>query len=291
MSTDAPAYPRPTGEPDPSPARSRQRWLIVAVAGWAVLLLVLAYVSLRHDAPTVREQRDLAEAAPVVDRAVGALAAAAAADPDVVVELRPPRLARDCRVTPVRAGATLERDVVVRAAGADADALLRRIAERLPADYRAGTRGAGEQTRLRADAGEFVGVEGRFTAPGTATLSVDTGCRPEGPPQARVVGPAGTYDVERTAGRVLGALGGTAGASPERITAPCPGGGTAYTARLAGSAPAPGSLAGALRPLAGPDAVVVTDEPDRYAYRSGPLSVLAEAGGGEIRVAATTACG
>jgi hypothetical protein len=45
-----------------------------------------------------------------------------------------------------------------------------------------------------------------------------------------------------------------------------------------------------LRSLVGADAVVVADGPDRYAYRSGPLSVMAETVSGGLRVAVTTGC-
>ncbi|TBL38290.1 hypothetical protein EYA84_09825, partial [Verrucosispora sp. SN26_14.1] len=57
-----PAGPRP-----PAPGPRWPRWLIVATVAWAVLLAGLTWRSARNDPPTVREQRTLAEAGPVVD--------------------------------------------------------------------------------------------------------------------------------------------------------------------------------------------------------------------------------
>jgi hypothetical protein len=263
--------------------------LIITVAGWTLLLLVLTYVSVRGGAPTVREQRSIAEASPVADRAVGELVAAAAVDPDVAVELPPRRLSTGCRLTPIRSGASLERDVVLRTTGADGPGLLERIAQRLPAGYRAGARRVDGDLRLRADAGEFVAIAGQPSGPGTVTISVTTGCRPASP-KFRSDEPLIGLPADQAVDRVLGALGGPAAGRWQRVSAPCPGGGQAYGVHAVAPGTPPASLTDALRPVAGATAVVVTDQAGRYAYRAGPLSVLVEATDGEIRVAATTGC-
>jgi hypothetical protein len=259
------------------------------VAGWAVLLLVFTYVSLRKDEPTVREQRSIAEASPVADRVIGALVAAAALDPDVVVELPARQVTTGCRITPIRDGATLQRQIILRTTEADGPGLLGRIADRMPAAYLAGTRNIDGVPRFRADAGEFVAVKGGVTEPGVITLAASTGCRPTSP-DFRPAEPAAAPAVDQEAGRVLGALATSTDGRRQRISAPCSAGGEAYAVLVAVPGAPPASLAAALRPLAGGGAVVVTDQPDGYAYRAGPLSVAVRAAGGEIRVAVSAGC-
>ncbi|MGK5743074.1 hypothetical protein [Micromonospora sp. URMC 103] len=275
----------PTG-PDAS-APGRRRWLIAATVAWAFLLALLVWISVRNDPPTVREQRSLAEAGPRVDAAVGELVAASG---PAVLELVPARVERDCRLTPLAGGATLTRDVeAIGAVGAERE-LLEGIADRLPASWRAGVRLTPDGVRLRADAGEFVSVEGRPTADGRVRLTVETGCRPLGagyPPagHATAGGPAGA-EAAALAG-ALRALGEPADAAPELVTASCPGGGVARTAVAAvgGGAVA---AATALAPLAtgGP----VLETPEAYAYRTGAVVVLADTAAGHPHVAATTPC-
>ncbi|MFF0368209.1 hypothetical protein [Micromonospora sp. NPDC005087] len=268
-----------TGPAAPAPAW-RRRWLLVATAVWAVLLAVLAWTSVRDDAPTVREQRSLDQAGPVVDRAVGELARASGAAG--LLELGPARVESGCRVTPLADGATLRREVGVLAAVGTERAVLSGIADRLPASWRAGVGPGLDGPELRADAGEFVAVEGRPTGDGRIRLTVDTGCRPVGsgyaPPPATDAGPEATA---LTA--ALRALGQPADAAPELVTAPCPGGVLARTARSA----AAGS-AGGLTPLAG--GAPLLDNPPVYAYRAGPVTVLAELTPDAARLAATVGC-
>lgn len=257
-------------------------------AAWAVLLVVAAAISVRRDAPTVREQRDLAQAVPVVDRATEDLIAAAG--PDVVVELAGRRVKEGCRLTLLRSGADLESGIIFRTSAADGASLLERIADRLPASYRAGTwQGSREATpRLRADAGEFVAIKGTVTGPGVVELTLRTGCRPlpDGLDLQADSRPGSPTDEEPT--RVLAALGVTATASVEHHSVACANGGAIHTARAAGATSDEPSLAEALSAPAG--AVVVTERPERYAWRHGPLSLVVEALDGEVRVAATTVC-
>lgn len=285
---DAPAYAQVSSAPNPSPGRRWGRLLLAGALGWAVLLAAVTWLSVREDRPTVREQRNLAQAAPVVDRTAGALLAATG--PDVVAELMPAQLDRGCRVTPFLDGAVLKRRVTVRTGEADAEALLTLIAERLPADYRAGVRRTDEGIRLRADAGEFVAVRGRQPGPGLIELLVDTGCRPV-PDDFGSGDPAGPDQaVEQELGRVLTALGRPAPDVPGWVTVPCPGGRPGGTASAAGPGTPPGPPGAALRPLPAGAAVVV-DTPEVYAYRSGPLGVTVALTGEQTRVSVTRACG
>ncbi|MCG5440123.1 hypothetical protein PSH25_004727, partial [Micromonospora sp. PSH25] len=140
------------GPAAPAPARPRRRWLLAVSVAWAVLLAGLTWMSVRDDPPTVREQRSLDQAGPVVDRAVGELAHAAGVAG--LLELGPARIASGCRVTPFEDGARLRREVGVLAATGDERAVLAGIAERLPASWRAGVGPGGDGPERRADAGE-----------------------------------------------------------------------------------------------------------------------------------------
>ncbi|MEH0820316.1 MULTISPECIES: hypothetical protein [unclassified Micromonospora] len=255
------------------------RWLLAVTVLWAVLLAALTWWSVRHDPPTVREQRSLAEAGPVVDRAVGRLVAATG---DGAWALAAPRLDRGCRITPMDDGATLARDLDVVVAEGGERALLEAVAGRLPADWRAGVHLGSDGPRLRADAGEFVAVQGRVVTPGRVRLTADSGCRPDDVEYGTLL-PG--YAGEPALDDALRALGRPAG-TPEQVVAPCPGGGVART-RWATAGPAPASLAG-LKPLAAGGAVV--DTPEVYAYRRGAVVVLADATGEQVRVSASTGC-
>ncbi|WP_374225561.1 hypothetical protein [Micromonospora sp. C31] len=271
-----------TGPDRPAAPRRWLPWLLAGTVAWAVLLAALTWTSVRNDPPTVREQRTLAEAGPVVDRAVGALVAAAG---DTAV-LTPPEIERGCRVTPFADGATLIRGVDVFVAAGRERALLEQVADRLPEDWRAGVRVTSDVgPRLRADAGEFVTVAGRVAGDGRVRLTVDTGCRPVGD----------GYDVPATAaagveadalGEALRVLGAPGGPAPELVTAPCPGGGTARSARSAG-VEATASPAAALAPVT---RVPVLDVPQAYAYRRGPVTVVADLSGDQVVVSVNTAC-
>ncbi|HEX5596172.1 MAG TPA: hypothetical protein VFX61_09190 [Micromonosporaceae bacterium] len=275
----------------PTPPRSRNRiWWIAAIAAWVVLLLVLAYVSVGRAAPTVREQRSLAEATPVVHRVLSELVAAAGSD--VVVELSAAIVDEGCRITPIRTGAALEQAVIFHTAEADGPALLDRIAQRLPAGYRAKSRPGtdGVTHTLRADAGEFVAIKGGVTRPGRVILTASTGCRPTPPTPAVGTHAEAGSPIEGEPERVLAALEASAIEPVQRSSAACPGDGAIHTVRAVGRGTAPQPLGDALRLLASTEPVVVTDQPDRYAYRDGPLNVLVETGDGEIRAVVTHTC-
>ncbi|SCL40363.1 hypothetical protein GA0074692_5758 [Micromonospora pallida] len=253
---------------------------------WGVLLATLTWYSVREDGPTVREQRTLAQAGPVVDRTIGDLAAAAG--PDALIELTPSTVERGCRITPFEDGSTLERGVDVRVVGEEPKALLDRIAEALPDRYRAVVLLTREGIRLRADAGDFVTVRGQEREAGIVRLTADTGCRPLGAGYRPT--PVSGADAEVDAvGAALRALGRPAAGGPELVDAPCPDGGSIRTAwATAGPGAAPTSAAGVLAPLATGPAVV--DTPELYAYRSGPVTVHVHLAADPPSVSASTPC-
>lgn len=278
-------YAPPTGPDQPAPGRRRLRWLLAATVAWAVLLAVLAWVSVRDDPPTVREQRNLAEAGPVVDRAVGELLAAAG--DGVAAWLRPDVLRRGCRVTPFSDGAALTRGVEVLLPDDDVRGLLQRVADRLPAGWRAGVRVGGQGPVLRADAGEFVAVEGRTTGPGRVRFTADTGCRPLGDGY-RAPTAAGGPEAD-AATELLRGFGGAEG-PVEVSAAPCPGGATARTATAVSAPDRPDlpTLPGTLAQLSD-GAQHIRATPELYAYRSS-RSVVAERVDGRVRLTVATIC-
>lgn len=247
-----------------------------------MLLAALTWTSVRDDPPTVREQRTLDQAGPVVDRAVGELARAVGAS--ALLELGPARIAAGCRVTPFADGARLRREVGVLAPDGTERSVLTGIAERLPASWRADVASGPDGPELYADAGEFVAVAGRPTGDDRVRLTVDTGCRPVG---SGYTAPPATGDGGEVAAlaAALRALGQPAGAAPEIVTAPCPGGATARTAR---SAAGPTTSAAALAPLAGGAALL--DNQQVYAYRAGTVTVLADLTPDASRLSATVGC-
>ncbi|SCL63363.1 hypothetical protein GA0070606_3781 [Micromonospora citrea] len=271
-----------TGPGRPASPRRWLPWLLAGTVAWAVLLAALTWTSVRDDPPTVREQRTLTEAGPVVDRAVGELFAAAG---DTAVPT-PPEVERGCRVTPFAEGATLTRGVDVFVPVGSERELLERVADRLPGSWRAGVRVTSDDgPRLRADAGEFVTVSGRVDADGRVRLTADTGCRPVGDGYVAPAVGADGGQAEALAG-ALRALGAPAGPAPALLGAPCPAGGAVRTARAAAVA-APASPAAVLAPVAG---VPLLDTAHAYAYRRGDVVVVADLSGDSVVVSATTGC-
>ncbi|MBF9131760.1 hypothetical protein I0C86_22745 [Plantactinospora sp. S1510] len=287
MTTDPP-WLAPPGQPDPPATQRSRRWLVAGLVGWIVVLLAVTYVSVRRDEPTVREQRSIEQAGPVVDRTLGDLVAAAG--PDVVVELAERRLRTGCEITLFRSGAAIDAAITVRAPEAEAPEVLDRIASRLPAAYQAGVRhrSDGAADALRADAGQFVAVEGELVEPGVVRLTVQTGCRPTSGESEERTTSSPPPPTEEDPVRVLTALGATDLDPVDLIAVDCPGQGTARTARSAGRGTSTGPPGAMLpRPVG---TVVVTDTPEVYAYRTGAVSVVVESGDGRIRVATTTGC-
>ncbi|MFI7541357.1 hypothetical protein [Actinoplanes sp. NPDC049599] len=285
----APAYhPAP---PPPAAPRPRRRWLLTAiVVAWALLLAGFAAWSVRKDPPTVPEQRDIAEALPVVQRATGAVLLAADAA-DRVVTLGELSFDRDCALTPVRDGVEASREVTVRVRAGALPATLDAIARALPAEYAATVRQntAGTRYGLRADAGEFVGVDATADAGATVfTMVVSTGCRPLSDGVDLAPAPVAATEVPAEFTAALRALTPTAPSATSTEVA-CPGGGRTARTVTADDLPAPADLARAVRGLVA-DAQIVQADPQAWAYRVGAVSMVVSASAGSARVAATTGC-
>jgi hypothetical protein len=282
-----PAYSYP---PPPAPPKRKLRWWLVGIAAaWLVVVAVLAVWSVRNDPPSVPEQRNIKEALPYLERATAAMLAAADGNGRAVV-LGDLVFARDCRVTPVRAGVQATRDVTVHVRADQAGPAFDAIVAALPAAYKAQARHSPLGTRhdLYADAGGFVAIDGTARTDDTVfTLRASTGCRPlaDGVDLSPTEPPAtSTPDAFR---RAVSALGSATATASERAVS-CPGGGTARTV-VSGDLDQPKDLGKALEGLV-PTAAIVQADPRDWAYRDGDVSIVVAEIGGKARVSATAGC-
>ncbi|MFI5493202.1 hypothetical protein [Actinoplanes sp. NPDC051859] len=267
-----------------APRPARRWWLTGLVVVWAVGLAGAAVWSVRNDPPTVAEQRDIAAAVPLLERATGTALAAADAS-DRVVEIGPLRFDTDCPVTPARDGVEASREIIVRVRPDQAPGALDAIAEALPAEWKPAVRHLADNTRhaLRADAGEFIGLDAAVEDTTTVfALRVSTGCRPtaDGVDLNPTPQPAATLPPAFSA--AMTALGANAPATSADVK--CPDGTTAATVTASGLT-LPGDLGRKLQELTGA-ALVIRAEPQGWAYRVGEVSVVVADG----RVSATTSC-
>ena len=196
----------------PEPPKRRRWWLVGLVSVWIVVVAALGWYSVRSDPATVPEQRDIAEALPVLERATGAMLAAATSGTDRAVVLGELRVARDCSVTPVRRGVEATRDVTVYVPADRALKVLEEIAAALPDDWHAeaGDSSGGRRVGLHADAGGFVGIDAAADADTQVfQLRASTGCRPtaDGADLSPADVPAASMPASLTA--ALAALGGS----------------------------------------------------------------------------------
>ncbi|GIM68291.1 hypothetical protein [Actinoplanes auranticolor] len=283
-----PAY-HPAPPPPAAPRPRRRWWLTGVVVTWALVLTGLGVWSVRNDPPTVPEQRDIAAALPVLQRATGVTLAAADAAGRVVT-LGELSFDRDCALTPVREGVEATREITVRVQPGQVPGTLEAIARAMPAGYAAKARHNEARTRygLRADAGEFVGVDTTADADATVfTLLVSTGCRPLADGVDLDPAPVAATEVPPAFTAALRALQPTA-AEATASEVSCPNGGIARTV-TADEVIAPADLGRALRgAVAG--AVVVQSDPHMWAYRAGTVSVVVSDSEGRARVDATTGC-
>jgi hypothetical protein len=151
---------------------TRKLWWTVAGA-WAALLVVLGAWSAFRSPATTREQRDLGQAKTVVDQVVGRLSGTVPADwhffDDGWKE-------EPCTVSVVRDGVLATRSLSLSGPVGSEPGTISRLASGL--DDAAVRPGEGPPEGFYADAGEFVAVRGRITAPGSITVEIKTGCRP-----------------------------------------------------------------------------------------------------------------
>ncbi|HEU4349689.1 MAG TPA: hypothetical protein VFR35_18080 [Actinoplanes sp.] len=272
---------------EPDPGTKRRWWLTGLVTAWIAVVAASGWWSARNDPPTVPEQRTIAEALPVLERAAGALMAAAIGD-DRAVTLGALRVSRDCRVTPIRDGIEAVREVTVYLPAGRALPLLKEIAAALPADFRAeaGASSGGRRVGLHADAGGFVSIDAGVDA-GTQVVQIgaSTGCRP-------LAGGVNLSPTDPPAAappplaRALAAVGGVGQVRMREVA--CPDGGAARTYTVDGVR-APRDLGRSLQPVV-EGATVVRAEPAGWAYLVGGDSVVIIKDGDTLRVEATTAC-
>jgi hypothetical protein len=235
----------------------------------------------------VPDQRDIAQALPILQRATGAMLAAAQG-PDRAVVLGDLQLDRGCRITPIRDGVEATRVITVHVQAGQARAALEAIAAALPADYRPDVAQSDRGTRvgLRADAGGYVGIDADTLAGSQVfTLEASTACRPAAPINPSDPAPAAEPAVLPAA---LRALGARTARPPTVRTVACPGGGSAST-YVVDNVAAPRDLGAALQPAID-GATVVRSDPRSWAYVLGGESVVVTEDGGRLQVSATTPC-
>jgi hypothetical protein len=278
----------PYAAPPSAPERPRTRWWLVGiVVVWALVIAGFAVWSVRKDPPTVPEQRDIAEALPVLQRTTGVLFSVADG-PDRVLVLGDVEFDRDCALTPVRAGVEATRDVTVHVRADQAPATLDDIAGKLPAGWAAAVRETSNGNRhvMRADAGEFVGVQATADLNATVfTLRASTGCRPlaEGVDLDPADQPGAGLEA------VLKAIGAPVGSPATRSEVACPAGGKTASTVVADGLPVPGDIGRAVQPLVA-GAVVVQADPHTWAFRSGDQGVVVSDRDGEARASITSGC-
>jgi hypothetical protein len=277
-------HPVPVTSPPSRERRERPRtWLAAAVLVWLVVLVGGIGWAVSRGGPTAREQTTVADARPVVDRAVAQIADAATGDGHAVAAISGFNRVGDCRVTVLRRGERYQRTVTVVVTPGTEKALIDRVGARLPASY--GVRITGE--RLVADAGFWVQVTASAPSKGQVQFVADTGsCRETGALPASV-----TSASDATAGRAevtaaLSKLSLTA-AQWHSYQASCPGGGQLTTVEAVGPRGAePGAFNELLRGLGNP--VVAT--PDVYAYTSATYAVAVRHEPDNVVVTATHGC-
>lgn len=286
--------------------------LVWGAVAWGVLVVGLAVWAVGHGAPTVPEQRTAGQALPAFRAAVGNLFAAAAG-PGRAVVLGGLQVESGCRVTPVRHGVALTRDVTVYVRAGEQRGDVEAIAAALRASYQARVTPSRGGTRfgLHADAGDFIGIDMEADVGDAAlTMQVSSGCRPVGdagvdradPRPGAAPGafeavltllgaPDAAAGADASAGAPSGGPGGAPSGGPGGVTVQgvaCPAGGAAGTYSV-GGIKAPGDWRKRLGVLASGAAVVRAD-PTRWAYRAGEDSVVVVSDGTGLRVSVTSSC-
>ncbi|WFE22103.1 hypothetical protein O7621_01630 [Solwaraspora sp. WMMD937] len=267
-------------------------WLAAAAVAWIVLLLGLAVQSQRDDSPTVREQRDIGQARPVVDRAAIDLTAAVG-DAGVVV-LAEEQISAGCRITPMRPGAELTRVLTAYTAPDSGPALLDRIARRLPASYAAIARhdATTGRSRLGADAGDFVAVRGELIRAGVVQLWISTGCRPASDrsrpaPADPRPGTTAAPTPRSHAELLTGAFGVADVQAASSVELPCPDGDGQLSSYALTAVSTAESDEWASIGFTLPRATVVSDQAPLFVHRYGTKGTVVRLDGDDVWVAAT----
>jgi hypothetical protein len=265
----------------------RRRWFGLLVAGWSVLLLMLAFGAYGGDA-TVAEQRDIAAARAAVDRATADLVRASGQH--VAVQVGGYDFVADCRISLVRGGVQHRRLVrLLTAPGAESE-LVELIGRQLPEDYRAAAYESRGRHRLSASGAGFVSVAGTTgpTGRGVLQVTVGTGCRPVDGPVTTLRTPPTRTEMIRV-DEVLDLLGVPRHEARDprwrTETIEC-GTGELRSVEFTSGTP-PDRPLGDFADLAPPDATVLVREARQLAYRQGAMSVVATTANGRLRVTTT----
>jgi hypothetical protein len=277
------------GPPASAPKR-RRRWIGAVVGAWIVVLALISWWSIRNDPATVPEQRSIEQAMPSLREAAGVLltaaesAAARGGPVPWAVRLGEVR-SESCSLTPVRPGVQGSRDVVLYVPQGQAKAAFDQVAAALPGDFHASVLATRVATRLSfyADAGNFIAVDGEAQPDDQVlVLSAGTGCRPGTTAGGSDPAPGAAPAV---LGETLAALGGPAGAAVTTETVACPGGGTAatYQATAGRSGDGPRGVPAGVTP--------VWSQAGGWAYAQGPVFVVVDDNGENLRLSVTTTCG
>jgi hypothetical protein len=206
-------------------------------------------------------------------------------DGQAVVAISDLTSAGPCKVTAFRSGARYQRMVTALVQPGTEEALIRRVAARLPENYHALLSRHSPLT-MTADAGLFVGVNGAVSGSGVVRFTVDTGdCRAAGsiPASSTVVTPGSDAPVHD----VLARLG--VSATPHRYTVPCPGGGQLSTVEAFVGAGPTGPYEAKLAGVAGAEPVVTADTV--YAYIVNGTQVAVRQVDNGVDVTSTILCG
>jgi hypothetical protein len=263
-----------------------RRWIVAIVVVWSVALLGLGAWGVLNSSVTDREETTVAAAVPTVDRAVNDVVAASTVDGQAVVYLSDLKSEGPCKVTAFRSGGRYQRVVTALVQPGNEEALLQRVAARLPRSYNAELSHRKPLT-MTADAGFFVGVNGATVGQGVVQFVVDTGsCRSTGdiPVSPTSASPSQSVSVRDVLTRL--------GASPlsiRRYAVPCPNGGELSTVEAFTDAN-PGTPPEAkLSSVPAATPVVTTDTLYAYTVARSQIAVRTVKGG--VDVTETVLCG
>jgi hypothetical protein len=149
----------------------KRTWVFAGISAWAVLLLVLAVYSYRHDPATVPGQTTVAQARATMDRVTGELQAVSSSLQIGEYAEQP------CDITNAREGLALRRELTFSTQPGGEAVLVRSLAAGLPAAYHARASASDDTVSLYADAGMFVTVRARKAEPGQVVVTLASGCR------------------------------------------------------------------------------------------------------------------
>jgi hypothetical protein len=278
--TTDPTMPQPSAGP-----KRRPRLLVTLTAVWALVVAGLGVYAARRGAPTVRAQTSVAHALPTVDRAIAEVDLAAERSGAVVEISGYEAVDSPCTITAAREGGRYTRVASLYVPEGREAALLDAVGAKLPRAYGPHV-SKDDDHPLTADAGDYVAVRGSVVGPGRVHVTADTECRPltGAVHESR---PASSDANRKPVEAVLAVLGIRQPRWQTHRVA-CPAGGSLWTVQADGPpGSAPASLADKLR---GASATALLARPDVYAYRSGPLGLVARTHDGIVTVTATTGC-